>query len=81
MQRIFPATVFLLSAALHSTHACVGCREPGVIGPDEPQTLMAGAAFSWSVLTMLVTVFLIIGGLTMYIVRTCQRLDLEKNMP
>jgi len=60
--------------------ACVGCREPGALGPVEPQTLMAGAAFSWAVLGMLSVVFLILGGLAMYIAKTCQRLDMEKSM-
>lgn len=60
---------------------CVGCREPGGLASDEPQTVMAGVALSWSVLTMLVIVAVIIGGLSMYIAKTCQRLDREKNSP
>lgn len=71
----------LLSALLlcqHAAMACVGCRTPEV-GNEEPQTILAGVAFSWSVITMLVIVLGAIGGLTIYIAKTCQRLDREKN--
>ena len=57
--------------------ACVGCREPGFGGPDEPQTVLAGVAFSWSVVTMLVIVGSIIGALGFFIAKTCRRLDRE----
>ena len=74
------ATAFVfLASGLPGAWACVGCRQPGVTGPDEPQTVMAGVAFSWSVITLLLMVVLVLGGLSIYIARTCQRLDREKN--
>ena len=57
--------------------ACVGCREPGAFGPNEPQTIVAGMAFSWSVLTMLVLVIVALCGLGFYIAKTCARVDRE----
>ena len=65
--------------ALADASACVGCRQPGIGGVDEPQTVMAGMAFSWSVISLLVLVVVVLGGLTVYIAKTCQRLDREKN--
>ncbi len=56
--------------------ACVGCREPGseTIAKESP-TVLAGLAFSWSVLFMLCFVLLIVGGMSLYIWQTCRRLD------
>lgn len=71
---IFTALTFLIH---HSALACVGCRQPGVGGPDEPQTVLAGVAFSWSVVTMLAFVALIVSFLAFYIVKTCRRVDRE----
>jgi heme/copper-type cytochrome/quinol oxidase subunit 2 len=67
---------FLLAA--ECVMACVGCREPGseTIAKESP-TVLAGWAFSWSVLFMLVFVFLIVGGLSFYIWQTCRRLERE----
>ncbi len=59
--------------------ACVGCREPGSGGPDEPQTVLAGVALSWSVVTMLVIVAAIIGAMGFYIAKTCRRVDREND--
>lgn len=58
--------------------ACVGCREPGAetIAKESP-TVLAGLAFSWSVLFMLVFVFVIVGGMSFFIWQTCRRLDRE----
>jgi hypothetical protein len=58
--------------------ACVGCREPGseTIAKESP-TVLAGWAFSWSVLFMLLFVFFIVGGMSFYIWQTCRRLDRE----
>jgi len=70
----------LLSAILmfqHSAMACVGCRTPMVSGAEEPQTILAGVAFSWSVITMLVIVGAIVGGLGFFIASTCRRVDRE----
>jgi hypothetical protein len=55
--------------------ACVGCREPGTDTMNhESPTVMAGLAFSWSVLFMLGFVLLMIGGMSFYIWQTCRRL-------
>jgi hypothetical protein len=72
----------LVLAALISTAdcvmACVGCREPGTeTVVKESSTVLAGWAFSWSVLFMLLFVFLVIGGMSLYIWRTCRRLERE----
>lgn len=37
--------------------ACEGCKMAASKGISEPQTMMAGIAFSWSVLFMLATFF------------------------
>lgn len=65
----------------HSATACVGCREPGACGPAEPQTVLAGLAFSWSVITMLLIAGSIVTGLGFYTVKTCRRVDRENNTP
>ena len=70
-------TVFFLTR-LPEALACVGCRAPGTAGPDEPQTITAGVALSWGVVSMLSIVLLVIAGLTYYIVTTCRRLDRER---
>lgn len=57
--------------------ACVGCRQQTV--ETSTKTLMAGAAFSWSVLFMLAFVFSIVGALTWFFVVTCRRIDAERN--
>lgn len=56
--------------------ACVGCREPGseTIAKESP-TVLAGLAFSWSVLFMLCFVLLIVGWMSLFIWQTCRRLD------
>jgi hypothetical protein len=75
----FPALALaaFLSAA-ECVIACVGCREPGseTIAKESP-TVLAGWAFSWSVLFMLVFVFAIVGGMSLYIWQTCRRLERE----
>jgi hypothetical protein len=79
MKWTFPSLVLagFLSAA-ECVMACVGCREPGsdTIAKESP-TVLAGVAFSWSVLFMLASVILIIGGLSFYICQTCRRLEQE----
>ncbi len=69
--------VFFLTR-LPEALACVGCRAPGTAGPDEPETITAGIALSWGVVSMLAIVLLIVAGLTYYIVDTCRRLDRER---
>ena len=76
---IFPAVVLAaLFSAVDCVTACVGCREPGseTVAKESP-TVLAGWAFSWSVLFMLLFVFLIVGGMSLYIWRTCRRLERE----
>ncbi len=70
-------TLILLSC--RAAEACVGCRQPGVSALEEPQTLAAGVAFSWSVISLLVLVVVVLGFLTAYIAKTCARVDREKN--
>lgn len=70
------ATLFLLPLlALDRATACVGCRQPAVDAIDEPQTILAGDAFSWSVLLLLCVVLAVVSFLAVYIAKTCQRLD------
>lgn len=69
----------VLMARLPEAVACVGCRQPGTAGPVEPQTITAGIALSWGVLSMLAIVLAIVGGMTWYIVTTCRRLDSARN--
>lgn len=66
----------LLPAA---AEACVGCREPGseTLNHESP-TVMAGFAFSWSVLFMLAFALAVVGGMSAYIWHTCQRIERER---
>lgn len=66
---------------LPQASACVGCRQPGAGGPDEPQTVTAGIALSWGVVGMLAIVGLIVSGLTYYIANTCRNLDRTNKVP
>jgi hypothetical protein len=74
----FGATIAALFSAVDCVTACVGCREPGseTVAKESP-TVLAGWAFSWSVLFMLVLVFAIVGGMSLYIWQTCRRLERE----
>ncbi|MEI8292856.1 MAG: hypothetical protein WCG66_02585 [bacterium] len=74
------AIAFFLTRLPDAT-ACVGCRQPGSGGPDEPQTVTAGIALSWGVIGMLAIVGLIIAGLTYYIADTCRKLDRSNKLP
>ena len=75
MKHITALVVFFFLTRLPEAAACVGCRQPGAGGPDEPQTVTAGIALSWGVVGMLAIVGLIIAGLTYYIADTCRKLD------
>lgn len=56
--------------------ACVGCREPGAETiAKEPQTVLAGLGFSWSVLFMLGFAIAVVSGISCYIWQTCKELD------
>ena len=62
-----------------SAVACVGCREPGSeTMTHEPATVLAGIGLSWSVLFMLAFAFLVIGGLSAFIWRTCLQIERER---
>lgn len=79
-------TSLAILTGLFLTHApaaiaCVGCRETGLSGNEEPQTITAGIALSWGVVGMLSVVLLIITGLAYYIADTCRRLDRQKMAP
>jgi len=56
--------------------ACVGCRT--ATADANQSVIQAGFAFSLSVLFMLCVVFVIIGTMGAFIVRTCRRLELER---
>lgn len=69
----------LLSLIPVAAQACVGCREPGSETMNhETPTVMAGIAFSWSVLFMLIFALAVVGGMSAYIWQTCQRIDRER---
>jgi len=80
MRKLPPIAFVSLVAFLTDASACVGCRQPGVGGGDEPQTVMAGMAFSWSVISLLIVVVVVLGGLSIFIAKTCQRLDRENDV-
>lgn len=62
--------------SLAAAQACVGCREPGALTlANESPTVLAGVAFSWSVVFMLVFVILIVVGMSVFIWNTCRRLE------
>jgi len=66
---------FLMQGA-SSLHACPGCKKLSEeVGRVEPQTVMAGFAFSWSVLFMLAVVFAVLGFLTVFITKTVAAID------
>jgi hypothetical protein len=69
------ALAFLPAAA----QACVGCREPGseTLNHESP-TVMAGIAFSWSVLFMLAFALAVVTAMGAYIWQTCQRIERER---
>ena len=81
MKHITALIVFFFLTRLPDATACVGCRQPGAGGPDEPQTVTAGIALSWGVVGMLAIVGLIIAGLTYYIADTCRKLDRTNKVP
>ena len=62
-----------------AAQACVGCREPGseTLNHEAP-TVMAGFAFSWSVLFMLTVALAVVGAMGTYIWHTCQRIERER---
>jgi len=81
MKHITALVVFFFLTRLPDAVACVGCRQPGSGGPDEPQTVTAGIALSWGVVGMLAIVGLIVAGLTYYIADTCRKLDRSNKVP
>jgi hypothetical protein len=81
MKHFTALIVFFFLTRLPEAAACVGCRQPGAGGPDEPQTVTAGIALSWGVVGMLAIVGLIVAGLTYYIADTCRKLDRSNKVP
>jgi hypothetical protein len=72
--------LLLATIPMQLVEACPGCSAvTAEIRRSEPETIMAGFAFSWSVLFMLVVSSSIIGFLTMYIAKTVQRIDRERS--
>jgi len=56
-----------------SAWACAGCREPGE--EVESATVMAGFAFSWGVVAMLVFLFVLCSGLGWFVMKTVKLVD------
>ena len=69
------------AARLHERGASVAVNvrdsERAETVAKESPTVLAGWAFSWSVLFMLCFVLMIVAGMSLYIWRTCRRLDRE----
>jgi len=61
MKTFLKALLVFTVCAPFEAFACEGCKMAATKGMSEPQTIMAGMAFSWSVLFMLVVVFLLLG--------------------
>lgn len=81
MKHLAASLIIFFLTRLPDAAACVGCRQPGAGGPDEPQTVTAGIALSWGVVGMLAIVGLIVAGLTYYIADTCRKLDRRHKAP
>lgn len=61
MKNILKFLLLLNAVVPFRALACEGCKMAASKGVSEPQTIMAGMAFSWSVLFMLAVVFLLLG--------------------
>lgn len=72
MRRVLAAMAVLFWTA-GPILACAGCREPGE--DVESATVMAGVAYSWTVLFMLAVVFSLCGGLGTYMWKTIKAVD------
>lgn len=69
----FFAAIFASLLLTTSSWACAGCR---VISEDaESTTVMAGFAFSWGVIAMLVFLFALCSGLGWFVMRTIKSVD------
>lgn len=81
MKTRWPIFLTALLFAIADAAACVGCREPGqdTMAKESP-TVMAGVAFSWSVLFMLAFALLVVGGMSVYIGKTCRRIEQERTV-
>ncbi len=55
--------------------ACEGCKMAASKGISEPQTIMAGMAFSWSVLFMLAVFLFLIGVFAWAMRHACLQAD------
>ncbi len=67
-------TVLLATLLLNApAWACAGCR---VVSEDlEASTVMAGFAFSWGVVAMLVFLFALCSGLGWFVMKTIKAVD------
>lgn len=80
MKQCWTLILTALLFTLGNAAACVGCREPGAeVMAKESPTVMAGIAFSWSVLFMLGFAILIVLGMSLYIGQTCRRIERERS--
>ncbi|MBX9578345.1 MAG: hypothetical protein K2W97_07720 [Chthoniobacterales bacterium] len=60
MKNILKFLLVLSAIVPFQALACEGCKMAASKGISEPQTIMAGMAFSWSVLFMLAAFFLLL---------------------
>ncbi len=79
MKHLWTLLLTALLFTLGDAAACVGCREPGAdtIAKESP-TVLAGIAFSWSVLFMLGFAILVVLSMSLYIGHTCRRIERER---
>jgi len=76
ISRAAVAVMVFAAFGVSSLQACPGCRTVGEeVERSEPQTVMAGFAFSWSVLFMLAVVFVVLSFLTLFITKTVKSVD------
>ena len=61
--------------------ACEGCKMAASKGVSEPQTIMAGMAFSWSVLFMLVAFFSLLAIFGWAMRTACLQADVAHHIP
>lgn len=77
MKTFFSLYILLIPARLL---ACEGCKMAAAKGISEPQTIMAGIAFSWSVLFMLAVFFLVLGIFAWAMRNACIQADAAQRL-
>lgn len=75
MKKILIALFFLTIMTPWQVFSCEGCKMAAAKGISEPQTIMAGFAFSWSVLFMLAVVFILLGVFAWAMRNACLQAD------